>query len=91
MTSGTALARVARSSWIALSQASTERDTVLLLGKAALATVLAWQFAVRVLHWVSSSHLAPQKGSAIPPAPETTRMVHVPTPFTGAVLLGRRQ
>lgn len=50
MTSGTALARVARSSWIALSQASTERDTVLLLGKAALATVLAWQFAVRVLH-----------------------------------------
>ena len=44
-----ALASAARSSWVALSQVSAERDTALLLVKSALATVLAWQFAVRVL------------------------------------------
>jgi uncharacterized membrane protein YgaE (UPF0421/DUF939 family) len=45
-----ALARATRSSRLALSQAGPERDNFLLLCKAALATVLAWQFAVRVLH-----------------------------------------
>ena len=35
--------------WSALSKPGPERDTALLVGKAALATVLAWQFAVRVL------------------------------------------
>jgi Aromatic acid exporter family member 1 len=45
-----ALARATRSSRLALSQAGPERDTFVLLCKAALATVLAWQFAVRVLH-----------------------------------------
>jgi hypothetical protein len=35
--------------WSAISKAGPERDTALLVGKAALATVLAWQFAVRVL------------------------------------------
>ena len=34
----------------ALRQAGPERDALLLLVKAAIATVLAWQFAVRVLH-----------------------------------------
>lgn len=34
----------------AVRHAGPERDTALLMGKAALATVLAWQFAVRVLH-----------------------------------------
>jgi hypothetical protein len=47
---GAPLARVVRSSWVAVSQAGAKRDTALLLGKAALATVLAWQFAVVVLH-----------------------------------------
>ena len=49
-TSRAALARAARSARVALIQAGPERDTFLLLCKAALATVLAWQFAVRVLH-----------------------------------------
>jgi len=49
-TSRAALARAARSVRFALIQAGPERDTFLLLCKAALATVLAWQFAVRVLH-----------------------------------------
>ena len=34
----------------AVRHAGPERDAALLMGKAALATVLAWQFAVRVLH-----------------------------------------
>jgi hypothetical protein len=34
----------------AARHAGPERDAALLMGKAALATVLAWQFAVRVLH-----------------------------------------
>jgi hypothetical protein len=34
----------------AVRRAGPERDAALLMGKAALATVLAWQFAVRVLH-----------------------------------------
>jgi gas vesicle protein len=49
-TSRAVLARATRSSRLAFSQAGPERDTFLLLCKAALATVLAWQFAVRVLH-----------------------------------------
>jgi Aromatic acid exporter family member 1 len=49
-TSRAALARATRSSRLALSLAGPERDIFLLLCKAALATVLAWQFAVRVLH-----------------------------------------
>ena len=34
----------------AMRQAGPERDALLLLVKAAIATVIAWQFAVRVLH-----------------------------------------
>lgn len=49
-TSRAALARATRSSRLAFSQAGPERDTFLLLCKAALATVLAWQLAVQVLH-----------------------------------------
>lgn len=49
-TSRAALARAAGSARLALIHAGPERDTFLLLCKAALATVLAWQFAVRVLH-----------------------------------------
>jgi hypothetical protein len=49
-----ALRASARSSVRAISEAvrhaGPERDAALLMGKAALATVLAWQFAVRVLH-----------------------------------------
>ena len=30
------------------------------------------------------------KGAAIAPDPEATGMIHVPTPFTWTVLLGRR-
>ena len=50
MTNSRAALAAARSACHALSQAGPERDTFLQLCKAALATVLAWQFAVRVLH-----------------------------------------
>ena len=42
--------RGARAVAEAVRHAGPERDSALLMGKAALATVLAWQFAVRVLH-----------------------------------------
>ncbi|QGN57374.1 aromatic acid exporter family protein [Nostocoides sp. HKS02] len=48
-----AVASVARAAGIArraLTERGTERDAALLMLKAALATVIAWQFAVRVLH-----------------------------------------
>lgn len=49
-TSRAALARAARSARLALIHGGPERNAFLLLCKAALATVLAWEFAVRVLH-----------------------------------------
>lgn len=45
-----ALARALTTAKRALTTRGSERDAALLLLKAALATVLAWQFAVRVLH-----------------------------------------
>jgi Aromatic acid exporter family member 1 len=45
-----ALARAAGSARLALIHGGPERNAFLLLCKAALATVLAWEFAVRVLH-----------------------------------------
>ena len=45
MTSRAALARSTRSAYLALSQARPERDTLLLLCKAALATI--WRFSSR--------------------------------------------
>src|SRR5680860_474861 len=49
-TSRAALARAARSARLALTHAGPDRDTFFQLCKAALATVLAGQFALRVIH-----------------------------------------